>query len=157
MKLNPEKFEWLGNEFIQIHERENLSAENLNFPLGAAEKRESCGTVACHGGWGNVILNTELGYYEHGANAIARHLGFKSGEEMMYFFIVNYVLWGNFFAGRMFCFDGYKAFGFGTPGICTLKDIGNHYIAVARRIREANGEEQSKRTPRQLTHRRASV
>lgn len=135
----------IGNDFINLHNDKNLTHKNLNFRESGIENTTDCGTIACHGGWGyalyhkNYDLNKMLWAYDifgEGADDIAHKLGFQDKMDFEYWAMKNKALWGNKFGNLMFSCSGYLAFGIHHTGICTLQDIGNHYIAVGKRIRK---------------------
>lgn len=163
IKPNAENFKKLGQMFIDLDQKLNLHENNLNFNcmevysnfdneefVKAGE--ESCGTVACHGGWGSVLFNLiHLDQYEdysEGASAIASFLGFHTPEHtnayapesnLTSWAHINPKIWGNEHGRCMFTSIGYMAFG-QQEGECTLADIGNHYIQVAQRLKESQND-----------------
>ncbi len=143
-KIDPEKFEWIGKEFIKLGEQNKNS---VAFYLGFVQVNE-CGTLACHGGWACVIFDLktpDLQYkrYECGAEELAKFLGFKSMTHYMEWAEANPEIWGNYFGFEMFQEEGYKSFGFDDEDshLCKLEDIGKHYIYVAKRLIAFNIEE----------------
>ena len=142
--IDANKFSEMGHKFIAIHAQNGLASDNLDFSVTYVEEHP-CGTVACHGGWGLVILkpvkndDRPAKFYSTGSNAIAKYLGFDDGDDnaARHKFISwahhNPLLWGNRYGLDGFGIKGYKAFG-KNKGECTLEDIGNHYIEVGKRI-----------------------
>jgi len=135
----------MGDKFIAIHETLDLGARNLDFESGYVHQDRSCGTVACHGGWGAVIFGIKpdhdgLRRFGSGAGAISRFIGLDGAYDFERWAGENPVLWGNAQGGKLFDPSGYRAFDFYFNYKCTLKVIGNHYIAVAKRIRESEEE-----------------
>jgi len=146
------RFDRVGDDFIECHKVEGLSADNLNFSddswtvIGngsVADKAEdvwACDTQCCHGGWGAVMylpkFNPSLQSYTSGADAIARELGFEDRFEFKGWANRLRVLWGYPRGYEMFDGDGFVAFGYANAREMTLADIGKHYKGVAKRIRK---------------------
>lgn len=133
----------LANNFIRVGKDFELLAQKesneLDFGKSYVEI-DSCGTVACHGGWGVVLYapSNEVLDYEEGAGFIENQLGFdiRNGLNLEIFAEDNPEWWGNDLGRYMFGGVGYEAFGFewADRDECTLESIGNHYIEVGNRI-----------------------
>ena len=68
----------------------------------------SCGTVHCVGGWYAVACgldNKDSTFitYRHGANEMARHLGFSHMDDLETWAGFNSNIWGNECGHNMFC------------------------------------------------------
>ena len=65
-----------------------------------------CGTVHCVGGWYGVSVLTEFDEaytsYTEGADAMAKHLGFKEDTALQHWARENPQIWGNQYGQRMF-------------------------------------------------------
>ena len=121
--------------------------------------RGGCGTAACHGGWYAMKIE-DVGWklgsgasilvhgdgadtadwhsvkFWHGADLMAKDLGFENMEFLKIWAEENPDIWGNKYGAMMFHSGGRKAFGV-NPGIkTTLEHIGRHWMAVADRLAE---------------------
>ncbi len=137
MKLDPNKFEWIGLQFLKINQDEN---NLLRFDEPKVIEH-ICGTVACHAGWCSVIFDLRDGIgkylnFLHGANALSQYLGFQHSSHFAGWAMLNSDIWLTNNGGKMFKFDGYLAFGCWSGASCSLGIIGEHYIKVANKIRE---------------------
>lgn len=130
--IDGNKFIEMGLKFKVVHRIQNLTSENLDFCEGYLTETP-CGTVACHGGWGCVLFDI-TGDYEAGGNAIAKFLGFYDMEQFQDWAADNPEFWGNDYGEDMFYANGYQAFGFEEFDEVTVDDIGDHHIAVGKRL-----------------------
>lgn len=154
-ELDGNKFIELGRMFINLSDDNHMDSNNLDFELSHVdydnvEPLNHCSTVACHGGWGSVLLIGEEEYgfpsFDAGAVAIAEFLGFESdpGRErdaddvFLYWADRRPDMWGNDQGLSMFSCDGYRAFGFMAGESISIKDIGKHYLKVGERINNYN-------------------
>ncbi len=107
------------------------------------DKASVCGTPACHAGWYGFTLGLKCNEtdFNDSAEKMAEFLGFtRRPKEMLEYWATKYKrIWGNIFGGSMF-YEA-KAFERASEEEITLKDIGNHWKAVAQRLRKL---EQSK-------------
>lgn len=135
------RFEELGNKFIDYFEKNKTV---LNFNSMGVEKTE-CGTVACHGGFGIVVLgnaNNYNDYYIGGAILIAKFLGFEydvhsgldESEQLTKWALDNSEIWGNMYGSSMFSYYGYLAFDKTKEELITLEDIAKKYFDIAYRL-----------------------
>lgn len=130
-------FKKVGEDFLKIKHVTDNECE-LNFSSVSLNETE-CGTVACHGGWGVFLYSFDKTLdFESGAELIEKQLGFDEarGVNLAKFASDNPEIWGNHLGLFMFGGHGYRSFGFHNPGVCTIQDIGNHYIVVGNRILE---------------------
>lgn len=131
------KLDEVGDKFLKLF---NSQATKVDFIKVDHPKASKCGTVACHGGWGLVILPAGLGIldgwrsYSVGADRISKHLGFWGTAAFESWAAVHPTIWGNGYGGCMFGGRGEWAFGKESGETCTLEDIGNHYKDVAGRL-----------------------
>ena len=132
----------LGRRFVELHNEKLLTAGNLDFGE-SGNREEDCGTVACHGGWAALILDSTVNpevdpypyqSYELGALAIGRFVGFTGEGSLLDWADSNPLEWGNEFGHYMFDSNGYSSFGVFDAGQCTVGDIGMHWVAVGCRV-----------------------
>ena len=119
---------------------------------------KTCRTIACHAGWymydafvqgrfegrfeGRMLyrdaeLSEDKGcavLYQHGAELMARDLGFSSRAELIGWACVNSQIWGNPCGGRMF--DMMEAFNWAPLELHRLERIARHWDGVAQRREE---------------------
>ncbi len=144
MKLDPDRFEWVGKKFLELA---NNPDNYLSFHAGSVYSFP-CRTVACHAGWCCVIFNLKTHDYYwdfmKGAHALAEYLGFENSNHYKVWASETPEIWLNINGSFMFSAVGYMAFGVEHAYLCDLNVIGNHYIAVAKRIREIQIERMNK-------------
>lgn len=106
-----------------------------------ASLENSCGTPCCHGSWLEYAAfntwnarNSWRDFIE-GANLAAKHLGFISRTGLQFWANDNPKIWGNNHGYSVFDSSGARAFA-KTDETLTLKDIANHWYAVAGRLEE---------------------
>lgn len=149
----------LAARFEQIVE---TYGEQAILDFDASRVRDTaCGTVACHAGWAQVMLEPtkekELLYYSAGSDLLAQQLGFSNvvdqevyvdhevhvaqgvhvglgGVRLSEWADLFPSLWGNTHGRKMFIASGWQAFGFGDAGECTLLDIAKHWHDVGDRV-----------------------
>lgn len=138
------KFDSCKYDHLQLADQFLKMAEKF-MPYAADEKNEldmsecnvvehACGTTACHGGYAILALNIKSRFYDSGANALARYLGFPSREKLEVWARNNPQIWGNDYGDEMFS-SGY-AFGIDCYEMAFLKHIVSHYLSVAKRLME---------------------
>jgi hypothetical protein len=114
--------------------------EKIAFTAMETTFEPRCGTAACHGGWA-CYINPKDGSlrraggasnsYGDGIGNIIQLLGLNTDDTRPALLFSRYpTIWGNQEAGLMFSGMGYQAFGFQTPGVCTLHDISQHWAQV---------------------------
>lgn len=126
----------------------------LNFEEGELT-RTTCGTIACHGGWGCLLPNVEnfttegvLEDFELGAKGIAEVMGFSDLDLYLEWVTDNPEKWGSGYGAYMFDVYGHVAFKAETTRAdlnramghvdqvtdVTLQTISDWYRAMASRL-----------------------
>jgi hypothetical protein len=124
------KFAEVSQKFLSIAS----SPKNiLDFYRGDMSKT-ACGTVACHGGWAAVILNSTDSCYLVGAADLSHYLGFWGKYAYSLWAAENPTIWGNTSGEWMFTSYGHRAFDFIESDQCTLLDIAQWYYNISRRL-----------------------
>ena len=153
-----EVFEKVGNWFMKLP----LEDHKIDMCFGD----QLCGSPTCVGGWLAKYYNTKM-YGEQkkrvfydGTNAFSEDLGFFKTKDdyirkdnyilkrpmdyMKHFFSENKELWGNRDACYMFATTGEFAYDEGdkryTWRNLTTKAVAEKYLAIAKRLREADQE-----------------
>lgn len=126
---NIENIRVLADTFLLLSESDPEAKVNMK-----DAEFHPCGTTACHAGWFAVSQGKESAYnygFMDAAKEMARFLGFNGHHELTDWVEDNRKLWGNRYGARMF--GGREAFGL-EDREPTLKEIGEHWLAVADRI-----------------------
>lgn len=106
------------------------------------EEIHTCGTTHCHGGWYAVAAcDTTRNYvdYMHGADKMARDLGFRNSGDLERWADTTRDIWGNESGYDMFDAYGEMAFYDKTcrpKGAKKLSDIIDHWRGVKKRLEE---------------------
>lgn len=107
------------------------------------EELNICETPACHGGE-IAIMYDEMRvlyedsyrcFFEEGAHMLAKNLGFKSCEDLIYFFGSHPQYWGALDSEFMFEPEGELAFGKDKGEEVTLREILEWWEAIPARLR----------------------
>lgn len=123
----------LGMKFKSIYYKQRTL---VDFSKCSVHKN-TCGTVACHGGFGLCALgkpeDTHKYNFLDGAILISRYLGFNNVEHLEYWATQNPKYWNNEYGFYMFKEKGYLSFGFTifNKYQLTLLDIASHYFQVS--------------------------
>lgn len=137
MMTNAERYaqmQKVGAAFLRTHRWSWMPEVKMS--QGAIEKRWHCGTIACHGGWWAVANKIKTNDYADGAKHMAQTLGFEDVTALKVWAHRNPQIWGNYHGGDMF--QSRLAFGVEPYEEITLKDIGNHWLGVAERYKQAH-------------------
>ncbi len=139
-----ERFVMMSEKFLMASKFEN---NKLDFALGSiyepmyVEPNEpACNTIACHGGWGLVLLRKSyypIGDFTTGARLIAQFLGFEDQFAYMDWATYNANIWGSRGSDKMFSWHGFQSFGIANHNErkkVTLLVIAQWYANVAARL-----------------------
>lgn len=152
-----DRFDSLSDKFLEVSRTEKGV---VDFSMPCVGKLPECGTVACHGGWGAVVLGEDVKYrefrdwddlnensdyfnsatttsYHDGITLIAEFLGFYGRHFFEDWAKCYGGYWGNSYGRMMFGNLGYSAFT--DPGkdhqTIDLYQIQKWYREVAARLR----------------------
>lgn len=124
----------------------NKNKVTVKFEEQFASCDQKCGTIACHAGVAQLVLEPETDvsqiYYRDGIRIISRFLGFNGYVRFNEWANHNSDYWGSDQGAYMFSGYGERAFGKKTDEPVTIFEIADWYDAVAGRVLEAiNGNQ----------------
>ncbi len=127
----------LAEQFLKIAEKFLPYVANESNVLNMGECniiKHTCGTTACHGGYAALVLNVRTNWYEDGANALAKYLGFHNEADLSEWASEYPKYWGNDYGYSMF--SSRNAFGISVHDEIKLEHIVKHYFLVAKNLME---------------------
>lgn len=136
-------FRKVGNDFKKLCQDNKLDHTYVDMSEPYDRRNEHhhlCNTPACHGGWGSILYGVGdeadgSDFYQMGADAIAKKLGFSEAEELTHWAEDWPGYWGNEWGDEMF--SSGSAFGESSQHF-PLTVIYEHYFSVGDRLSEAD-------------------